>query len=343
MKEDIDKYALVLLDSLPFLTYHQKREILKKVENPSEILNKEFILSLPNFDKLDKVVEAINENNLNKAIDVCNKYTVITYLEQDYPDNFWDLEDYPLCLYCLGDISLLKQDNLLSVVGSRKTLPAVLKFVNMLVKEVVKTRVIIAGNTEGVEEEILLSSNGENTICFLGGGIEKSFSNKHVYTASKNGLIISEYYPTFLQKGYNFIDRNRLIASLCQEMLIISGTEKSGVRYTVDYAKQNGKTLYALPYTVCEPSGELCNQEIKNGAILVSKLSDLVKVEKQKPSLTPNEKIILELIEQGITLEDEIIEKSNLEVQQVLQCLVTLEIKDYVIKAGATEYALTNF
>ena len=39
----------------------------------------------------------------------------------------------------------------------------------------------------------------------------------------------------------------------------------------------------------------------------------------------------------------EIIEQSNLTVQQVLQILVSLEIKDYIINSGATDYALIKF
>ena len=343
MKENIDTLALILLDSLAFLSYNQKREILKNANNISDILDKEFLLSLPNIDKIDRVIEFLTKENLQKVEQEISNYTVITYLDENYPDAFWQLEDYPLCLYCLGDISLLQSQDSLSVVGSRKTLPQVLKFVSLLVKQVSQNRVIICGNTEGVEQEILSSTMGQNTICFLGGGIEKSFSNKELFTIAQNGLIITEYYPTHLQKGYQFIDRNRLIAVLCQEMLLISGSEKSGVRYTVEFAKQNYKTLYALPYTIGEPSGELCNEEIKNGAILVNKLQDLVKVENSRPSLTEQEKLVLSLIEQGTTQEDFIIEQSNLAVQEVLQILVTLEIKDYIIKSGATTYALTKF
>jgi len=246
-------------------------------------------------------------------------------------------------LYCLGNTELLNSLNKLAIVGSRKTLSPVLKFVNLLVKEVCKSRVIIGGNTAGVEEEIIFSTQGQNTICFVAGGIEKSFSNKDLKTLALNGLIISEYYPTVSQKGYQFIDRNRLIATLCQEMLVISGSEKSGVRYTVDFAKQAYKTIYALPYTVGEVSGELCNKEIKDGAILVDKLTEFIKVEKVRAPLGKTEEIVLSLIEEGTTIEDEIIEQSNLPVQEVLQALVTLEIKDYVVKCGATEYALTKF
>lgn len=343
MKENIDKLALILLDSLNFLSYNQKREILKNTVNTRDILDKEFLQSLSFIDKIDRVTESITEQNLNLAKDVLQNYTVITYLDSSYPDCFWQLEDYPLCLYCLGDTSLLNSQDILSVVGSRKTLPSVLKFVNLLTKQVAKSRVIVCGNTQGVEEEILYSTNGQNTICFLAGGIEKSFSNKDLFSVAKNGLIISEYYPTYSQKGYQFINRNRLIAMLCQDMLIISGAEDSGVRYTIDFAKQNYKNLYALPYTVGEPSGEICNQEIKNGAKLVCKLQDLVKVQNTRPSLTSQESIVLKLIEQGTTQEDEIIEQSNLPVQEVLQILVTLEIKDYIIKSGATTFALTKF
>jgi len=323
MKEfsEKDKSAIIILDSLQNLSYNQKREILQKVEFPRELFDYETINGYP---KLEGV-------------------TAITYLDELYPKQLLELKDFPLCLYCLGNISLLGTGT--AIVGSRKTISVSLEFAKDLAKNLCKQTVIITGTSLGVENKVLNATGGENTICFLACGIyqEKNLNPEQIKAFCQKGLIVSQYPPSVKQRGYQYIERNRLIAKLCDKMIVISGGENSGVRYSAEYAKLYLKPIYALPYSVGEPSGVLCNQLIKSGATLLYKIEDIIKVENPKIELTPDEKVIIDLISKGVTTLDKIVEQSGLVASQVFIALVSLEIKDCIIKSGADEYALTKF
>src|SRR5690606_40316337 len=47
-------------------------------------------------------------------------YKIITIVDETYPAVLRTIKDAPMVLYCLGDIEILKQNKLLSVIGSRK-------------------------------------------------------------------------------------------------------------------------------------------------------------------------------------------------------------------------------
>ena len=77
--------------------------------------------------------------------------------------------------------------------------------------------------------------------------------------------------------------------------------------------------------------------------LIHAKIEDIIKVEHPKIELSPDEKVIIDLISKGVTTLDKIVEQSGLVASQVFIALVSLEIKDCIIKSGADEYALTNF
>ncbi len=326
MKEfsEKDKSAIIILDSLKNLSYNQKREILSKVKSPQELFNKGVINGYPKIE---------------------NGITVITYLDELYPKTFLELKDFPLCLYCYGNISLLQKSGV-AIVGSRKTISVALEFCRNLSQNLLKQKVVITGASAGVEREVLNATDGgENLICFSAGGVNEEIKSCPSFWSKfcQKGLLVSQYLPNEKIIGYRYIDRNRLIAKLCEELIVISGNENSGVRYTAEYAKSYHKKIYALPYNVGEPSGKLCNELIKSGAYLLNKIEDITQTNKTELDFTPSELAVLELIKNGINSVDKIVENSGMAVGEIFTALVSLEIKDSIIKCGADEYALTEF
>ena len=328
MKEftEKDKRAVIILDSLKNLSYNQKREILSNVKNPAELLAEGGALAR----------EQLPDNG---------EVTVITYLDEEYPEQFLQLENYPLCLYCLGRVELLKSRNLLAMIGSRKTLAVALQFASNLAKSACKQTVVITGNTFGVELEVLKATGGENTVCFLAGGIEQEVKSIPAFYSRflEKGLLVSSYRPKMQTRGYQYIERNELIARLCDKIVIVSGGEQSGVRYTAEYAEKFGKQIYALPYTVGEPSGKLNNALIKRGATILYQIEDIVKEDKKAVELNEVEEKIVQLVKDGCDTADKIIQNCNYAISEVFTALVSLEIKDVITKCGADEYALTEF
>lgn len=353
MKDCIDKNkkALIILDSLQFLTYRQKREIIDSVEKIENLfLNHEVVFQLlDKWNKSDKkstYTFAMRESYFDFIKSIYVDVEVVSYLDNDYPAKFLNLEDYPLLIYYSGDYSLIKANNILGVAGSRKTINQALLFTEKVLSSYVYP--IITGNSQGVE--MLALAKGKNVICVLAGGIRNLYPEESSNLVAKirtSGLVISEYPPTEKVSKYSFIARNRLIACLCDNLFVVSSSFKSGIRHTVEFALDYGKEIFTLPYTIGETSGELCNELIKNGANVVTRVEDIleyfgIKNERKEIEITPMQQKVLDIITSGVKEIDKIIMESKLRPEEVLTALTILELNDLIVKSGADCYSLSG-
>lgn len=351
-----DKKALIILDSLNFLSYNQKRDILARYDLPGEIFeNKEPCFTLlDSWGKSDKkgaLDYALHEEYFAFLSKTYGKVEYVTYLDEAYPKRFTCADDYPIVIYCFGNLSLLNAATTLGVSGSRKTLKVALALCEAVIKECEESVTFVCGNSEGVETLALNSVSNGNAVCILAGGFKRIYpehSRQTVLKTAKEGLVISEYPPFENVKQYYFARRNRLIALLSDTLFIVSGSLKSGVRSTVDGALGYGKDIYAIPYNVDEESGALCNELIKSGAYCVTGIEDFqtkysIERKKTQKNFTPLQRKVYDIISDGIKNTDKIIEASGLKSEEVLTALVMLELDGVLIKTGADEYSITRF
>lgn len=346
--------ALVIFDGCFDIEYKIKRLVIDQL-NGNETL-KEFAL-LSQKTLKDKGVEIENylnyytESNYQKLISgYCKKnVVVITEVCNNYPSEFLFLEDKPVCLYLTGNVELLKAKDKFSIVGSRKTLPSILKiteeYSNKLSSNgvVIVTGVALGGDLSAIKGAI----NSGNIICILAGGfdnIENEYTHEYLKKVMNKGLLISENRPNVKPMPYFYPRRNRLFSALSKGVLIVSGSFKSGTRHTANYALDYGKEVFAFPYGLNITSGEICNQIIKDGGYLVTDINDISEVcgfevtKNEQISLNENEKAVLSVIKTGIVTVDNIIQLTGLKIYELMPVLTSLEIKKLIVKSGADNY-----
>ena len=351
--------ALVYLDGLINLEYKHKRAIIdlyndigNLFSNPTIMVNYlENNLGTNYANTFIKGFESKIYDEIISEID-SNGITVVTEVSENYPNSLLDLPFRPICLYCIGNISLLNSENLFSIVGARKTLPEYNKITQNFSNELSSLGVVIVtGVADGGDKNAILGAmESGNIILVLAGGFNSIDGERNkdlINKVAKNGLIISEYPPSVPPLAYHYPIRNRIIAGLSKGVLIVSGTLKSGARHTVDYALSYGKEIFAFPYSLGIPSGELCNKIIKDGAYLTDSVNDICEVcnftkkeENNLVELTELEEIVFNEIKNGNIAVDDIIENTNLKVYEVLPTLTTLELKGCIIKCSNNEYRI---
>ncbi len=111
------------------------------------------------------------------------------------------------------------------------------------------------------------------TIAILGGGFNHIYPNNNLELSSeimRNHLLISEYPPSLAPKPWQFLMRNRLIAGLCEKLLVIEATEKSGSLKTVEVGIEQNKEIYALPGSVFSIKSTGTNLLIEEGANILN-------------------------------------------------------------------------
>lgn len=92
------------------------------------------------------------------------------------------------------------------------------------------------------------------------------------------GCVISEYKPNVEPDMKYFPKRNRIISGISDGVLVVEATYRSGSTITAKYAKEQEKTVYAVPSNIDSFTGIGTNILIMEGATLVTK-PDYIKKE----------------------------------------------------------------
>ena len=206
----------------------------------------------------------------------------------DFPGRFEGISGSPEGLYVIGELPHDDQPTV-GIVGARMCSryghETAYEFGRVLAGKGVQ---IVSGLALGIDcyaQEGALAGGGK-TFAVLGCGADICYpkSNREVYEKIKtSGGILSEEKPGTPPLAYNFPKRNRIISALSDIVLVVEAKEKSGSLITVDFALEQGKTVYAVPGRVCDLLSYGCNCLIAQGAgIACSPDSILMELESQR-------------------------------------------------------------
>ena len=354
---NLKEKAIILIDCFINLEYKHKRAIINLYEDIGEFFNNPNLALNYLKDNIGESASNILKLSLNDDfIDTLfKKYserdlTIVTEESLNYPSRLLNLPFNPLCLYCKGNVSLLNSDKTFAVVGSRKTAKSICSVIEDFSSKLVSSNVtVVTGIASGGDLSAIKGAIGSGkVISVLASGFDywnlesnRDYINKII---GNGGLVISEYSPEVSPKSYFYPIRNRIIAGLCDGVLIASGEVNSGARHTANFALDYGKEIFAFPYGITEAGGGLCNSLIKDGARLTETYEDIFEVmgydaEKQADiELSEQEKLVYECVSQGVNLVDDIILKTNLKIFEVMPIITMLEIKGLIVCSGGNEY-----
>jgi len=141
--------------------------------------------------------------------------------------------------------------------------------------------VTVSGMALGIDTIVhqeTIENNGR-TIAVLPSGLENIYPkvNEGLYKKiiENGGLIISEYEPDVKADSNKFLERNRLVSALSECLIVVEAQYRSGTSVTARYAKEQGKKVFCVPSGLDNRCGIGTNRMIKNGAILLSGISDI--------------------------------------------------------------------
>lgn len=238
----------------------------------------------------------------------------------------------------------------LAVVGSRKHTRYGKEMTQRLIDGLRGYPIIIVSGLalgiDGIAHEKALEV-GLVTVSVPGSGI----AYKNLYPAlhknlakeiiKNDGALLSEFEPEFKATPWSFPKRNRIMAGLCDAVLVIEAEEKSGTLITARLALDYNKTVLALPGNIDSAPSKGTNWLIRQGATPITSSEDILDALniKQKESsvqqelnfddLSDDEKIIIELLREPKS-KNTLIQESGLDASRALITLTSLELKDYI-------------
>lgn len=219
-----------------------KKEDLLKVEGIGEKIA-EKILSSKYYISLKEEIK-----NMERE-----KIELISIQDKKYPEKLKQLYDKPIILYVKGSKEILNE-NLLAIIGCRENSlygkEVAIAVAKGLAKQKISTISGLAKGIDSISQKETVKEGGK-TVAVIGSGLDiiYPYDNKNLANdiIKSGGAIVSEYPLGTKPKKLNFPARNRIISGLSSGVIVIEAKKKSGTMTTVDFALEQGKTVFAIP------------------------------------------------------------------------------------------------
>ena len=269
----------------------------------------------------------------------------IDYGSSEFPARLREIPNPPKEIYCTGALSLLYEKSV-GVVGARKCTLYGKNVSLMIGRRLAESCIpVVSGLALGIDafsHEGALEENGK-TIGVLGSGIEVMGPVRNRKLMEKGlksgGLVISEYPPGMpASKGF-FPMRNRLISGISDAVIVVEAGLNSGSLITAKHAAEQGRTVYAVPGNINSNSSIGCNLLIREGALPLVVIDDVIREIGREPGSAAGEiqqldsdekKIFDSVISRGGATMDEISHDSGLSTAIVSALVTVMEIKGTV-------------
>ena len=309
------------------------------------------IISFTDFSKAEKEVAFIQKNNID----------VLFFSDAGYPQHLKQINDCPLLLYTKGDFSF-NRNKMVGIVGTRNATQQGKEICELIVKDLKKYNcTIVSGLAYGIDITAHKAAveNNMPTVAVLAHGLDIIYPAQNKNTADKmlaNGGWVSEYPSNTKPDRENFPSRNRIVAGLCDALVVIETDIKGGSMITADIAFSYSRDVFAIPSPPNAPKAKGCNWLIKNNkAALIESADDIAAMmswdvmginEKPKKftlpeNLTAEENTIANALKNETLGIDAIVQETKLPTNKVGLVLLEMELKGLVKSLPGKMYKLS--
>jgi DNA processing protein len=300
---------------------------------------------------------------VNRILETCGKkrIDILTISDEEYPEMLKYISDPPLVLYVRGYIP---KSNSIAIVGSRKASGYGIETANKMAFNLALADInIVSGMARGIDTAAhagALEADGE-TVAVLGCGVDVAYPPENrslMERISDSGAVISEFPPGTPPSPMNFPGRNRIISGMSIGTLIVEAGMKSGSLITANYALEQGRDVFAIPGNINNYNSMGTNRLIKDGAKIVLSVDDILdelsfgssplvkKSRKRKKNRTANlgvkEKKIINALKIEDLFDEELSEKTSIQLIELFEILLELELNGLVKKSINGKYMLIS-
>ena len=206
---------------------------------------------------------------------------VVSRQSSEYPKVLLEIPDAPYVLYRKGaplpqglsssgpmlPVQEAVQTRMFAIVGTRNPTRYGERIAYELAEALAsRDVVVVSGMAFGIDAVAHFStvSLQKPTIAILASGLYEITPSAHHRLAEKiletGGTLLSEYPPSAPAYPRRFLERNRIIAGLCEKTIVIEAGDRSGALVTARLANEYNKDVYALPGDITKPQTQGCLQ-----------------------------------------------------------------------------------
>lgn len=315
-------------------------------------------------DILNKTMFAQCERELDFIIKNNVRSTFLTH--EDYPTRLKNIPDAPFCLFVAGRGNL-NANRMVAVVGSRNNTEYGRQMTETIVEELQKLNaVVVSGLAYGIDAISHRAALNRNIPTFgvLGHGLDTIYPKDNWELSQQmqeTGGLVTECFTNTMITRFNFPQRNRIIAGLCDVVVVVEAAKKGGALLTARLANDYNREVVAVPGRFGDEYSEGCNFLIEsNRAHILSSVKAIAKLMDWNERVTevslftneeniskgnelkgPKHKIYKTLKIKGEMDIDSLSVELSMGVNDLSAFLLELELEDYVMaKPGRVYKAL---
>lgn len=207
----------------------------------------------------------------------------VFYTDSRYPTRLKQHNDSPVLLYFKGSaLEWLNAQRIVSIVGTRQPTD----YGRAVCEELVEglkayDTVVVSGLAFGIDvvahrKAVALAMPN---IAVLGHGLGRIYPAEHRSIAlriAENGGLLTEFTHDTGPEREHFPMRNRIIAGLCDALIVVETGATGGSMITANMAQQYGRPIFAVPGRLRDPKSAGCNRLIRtNTASLIESAADV--------------------------------------------------------------------
>lgn len=325
------------LKKMEFLTAEDRSTILRAAKNTS--------------------IRQSYEQGIEKGI------AFIPWFDKRYPRRLTKIPSPPYAIYVKGSLPD-EQCPSVAIVGARRCTSYGEQMALLFAENLAAAGVqIISGMARGIDgagQRGALNAGGRS-YGVLGCGADICYPREHIglyMDLQKEGGVLSEHAAGAPPLREYFPARNRIISGLSDVVLVMEARERSGSLITADMALEQGKEVYALPGPITSTLSRGCHHLIRQGAgVLISaeellcdlKISGYIgqanigkKSDKNEKVLESAENIVYSKLGLYPKSIGALVEETQFTPQQLLDKLISMELKGYVKEISKNYYIRTT-
>lgn len=210
------------------------------------------------------------------------KISTLFFTDAVYPHKLKHCADAPILLFYKGTADL-NQQKVVGVVGTRTPTEYGKSLTEKLVADLKEHGVlIVSGLAYGIDTHAHRAAvaNEMETVGVLAHGLDKLYPSTNAALAKKmlkQGGLLTEFLTETNPDKENFPKRNRIVAGMCDAVVVVESKKTGGALITADIAASYSRDVFAFPGRSGDECSEGCNKIIKqNKAALIESAEDLI-------------------------------------------------------------------
>ena len=358
------RQALLALNALPHVGPVTLRRLMDAFNRDAVA-----VLSAPRAQLLE--VGGIGKKAANTLIDWADRFDLTRevtqmrrtgtrfFIQEDvkYPELLREIYDPPIGLYWQGEYIVDRP--CVAIVGTRRSTLYGRRVAKKIAAELARLGFcVVSGMASGIDtaaHEGALKVGGK-TVAVFGCGLDTIYPPENLDLYQKivaHGAVVSEFPFGRRADRQTFPMRNRVVAGICQGVVVVESAASGGSMITARFAGEQGRTLMAVPGRIDQASSVGCHQLIRDGAIMVTSVDDILEELRYQRTQFPCEESQLNLggedaaqlqvseAEQAVLdcfsggefgLLDDIAERLCKPIAELSGILMSLELKRLIVK-----------